>query len=503
VNLAENAPRLRVEGLVKEYPGTRVVDGVSFDLRAGEILGLIGENGAGKSTVIKMISGVIETNGGQVFIDEEPVSFKSAREAQRAGVGVVWQELSLVPFFGAAENVFLGKALPKTRTGLGDFRALKREAMKIFTSLETEIPMNVPVMELSPALQSMVAIARALATEARVFILDEPTAALTDTETRHLFKVLGLLRARGVGIIYISHRLQEILEITDRITVLRDGRLVDTVNTADVTMDRLINMMLGRTMGQMYTTRSAEVGEPFLEVSGLAGPGVVEASFVLRRGEILGISGLAGSGRTEVLNMLAGAAKPTSGTVTLSGKPYKPGHPKDALKAGVSLVPEERRSMGLILGDTISNNLVMSNLRAVSRAGLWLHARQQKNLAKRLVMEVGVKTTGVSQAVEELSGGNQQKVVLGKCLSRKLEVLLLDEPTRGVDVGSKHEIYEIIRRVAASGTGIVVVSSDLPEIVSMSDRIVVMKGNSQAGIVNACDVDEEKLLTYCHLGVPG
>ena len=500
---SEHAARLNVQGMVKEYSGTRVVDDVSFDLKSGEILGLIGENGAGKSTVIKMISGVIDTDGGQVFIDGEPVSFKSAREAQKAGVAVVWQELSLVPFFGAAENVFLGKPLPRTRAGLGDFGVLKREARRIFDSLETEIPMNVPVEQLSPALQSMVAIARALATEARVFILDEPTAALTDSETAHLFKVLRILRSKGVGILYVSHRLQEILDITDRVTVLRDGRLVGTVETRDASMDRLINMMLGRTMGQMYSVRYAQVGEPFLEVSSLVGPGVEEASFQLRRGEILGIGGLAGSGRTEILSLLAGAAKIASGNVRLEGRPYSPRNPKQALKSGVSLVPEERRSMGLIIRDTVSNNLVISNLRAVSRAGLWLQRKKQKQLSKRLVKDVGIKTSGIGQPVEELSGGNQQKVVFGKCLSRELKLLLLDEPTRGVDVGSKQEIYEIIRGVAANGTGVILVSSDLPELASMSDRIVIMKEKAQCGIVSAADVDEEKLLTYCHLGVVG
>ena len=412
---AEDPLRLRLEGMTKDYAGTRVVDNVGFDLRAGEVLGLIGENGAGKSTVVKMIGGIVEPTEGQILIDGTPVRFQSAREAQVGGVSVVYQELTLVPFLGAAENVFLGKPYPRTKAGLADFRALNAAAKKIFDSLETEVPLNVPVMEFSPAIQSIVAIGRALATEARVFILDEPTSALTDTETEHLYKVIRLLKARGVGLIYISHRLEEILKITDRVTVLRDGKLVGTVVTADATMEGLISMMLGRSMAQMFASRSAEIGEPLLEVSELSGPGLTNASFVLRRGEILGIAGLAGSGRTETLRMLAGAARPSSGTVKLDGRPYRPKSPREALQAGVALVPEERRSMGLILSDSIANNLVMSNLRAISRAGLWISSGRRRSLAKRLVSEVRVKATGIGQAVGELSGGNQQKVVFGKC----------------------------------------------------------------------------------------
>lgn len=493
-------PRLRLEGMVKDYTGTRVVDGVSLELWPGEVLGLIGENGAGKSTLIKMISGIVEPSAGQMWIDGQPVSFSSTREAQAAGVSVVYQELTLVPHFNAVENVFLGKVYPRTAVGLANFRALRQAAQKIFDGLETILPLDVPVMELSPAMQSMVSIARALATKARVFILDEPTAALTHTETEHLFKVIQLLKARGVGLIYISHRLEEVLRVTDRIIALRDGKLVGTVATAEATMDGLIGMMLGRTVAQMFASRQAEIGGPLLEVSELSGPGIAGASFVLRRGEILGIAGLAGSGRTELLRILAGAARPSSGSIKLNGKPYKPKSPREALRAGVAMVPEERRSMGLILSESIANNLVMSNLGAISRAG-WISNGRRKSLAQRLVREVHVKTTGIGQAVGELSGGNQQKVVFGKCMARDITVLLLDEPTRGVDVGSKQEIYEIVRAIAANGTGVILVSSDLPEIVGLADRIVILKDNTQCGIVDGHDMDERRLVTCCNTGV--
>ncbi len=497
----ENQLRLRLEGMVKDYAGTRVVDDVSIDLRAGEVLGLIGENGAGKSTIIKMISGIVEPTAGQIWLDGEPMQFRSAREAQAAGVSVVYQELTLVPFLSAAENVFLGKPYPRTRAGLADFRALEREAKEIFDSLETDLPLDIPVMEFPPAMQSMVAIARALATKARVFILDEPTAALTDTETEHLYKVIGLLKARGVGLIYISHRLEEILRITDRVVVLRDGKHVGTLPTSEATMEGLIGMMLGRTVEQMFPERVAPVGQPLLGVTDVSGPGVLKTSFVLNRGEILGIAGLAGSGRTEILRILAGAEQATAGSIRLDGRPYLPKSPQQALRSGVALVPEERRSMGLILTDSIAQNLAMANLKAVSRLGIWLSTVRLRSLARGLIERVGIKATGIGQAVGELSGGNQQKVVFGKCLAQKIKVLLLDEPTRGVDVGSKHEIYEIIRRVAAEGAGVILVSSDLPEIVGMADRIVVMKDREQCGVVDGRDTDERRLLTYCHTGV--
>lgn len=499
--LALTTPKLRLDGLVKEYPGTRVVDDVSFEIRAGEIHALIGENGAGKSTIIKMVSGALSLNGGAVYLDGVEQSHNSVRDAQAAGIAVVPQELNLVGFFDAAENVFLGMPYPKMRVGLTDFTELRSRAKQVFDSLGTDIPLNVPVRELTPALQTMVSIARALVWNSQILILDEPTAALTDTETSHLFQVLRLLRERGTAILYVSHRLEEILTLSDRVTVLRDGRHVATISTADATMNSLITMMIGRTVDQMYPERIGEISAPVLEVDGLAGEGVDQASFVVHRGEILGIGGLAGSGRSEVLSLVMGAARRSSGTMKLDGQDFSPHSPTKAIAAGVVLVPEERRSMGLVLIDSIRENLTLANLTDIAWRGFWVKSRQDKALAQDLVGKLRIKTIGIEQQVRELSGGNQQKVVFGKCLAGKVKVLLLDEPTRGVDVGSKQEIYEIIRGVARDGTAVILVSSDLPELLGLSDRIVIMANGNQCDVLQAKDLaDEAELLNHCYRG---
>ena len=493
---------LEIKNLVKDYFGVRVVDDVSFEVRPGEIHGLIGENGAGKSTVIKIVSGAVERTSGTILLDGTPVNFASTRQALESGISVVWQELSLIPYFNAPENIFNGQSYPKTRLGLTDNKALARKAAKIFESLETEIPLKTLVRDLSPANRAVVAIARALAVDTKLLILDEPTSPLTDTEITHLFKVLRLLRSRGVPLIYITHRLEEIMALADRVTVLRNGQFVATVNTSETSMDALITMMIGRTMEQMYPPRTTPIGEPVFAVKDLSGPGAQGINFTVHKGEILGIAGLTGSGRTEILRMLSGAVAPHSGDMTLAGKHYWPSGPGPALDEGVGFVPEERRALGLLLNASVGHNLVLSSLSELSVGGVVMKPVAEKNLGRRLIRQAGVKTTGLKQKVTELSGGNQQKVVFGRSFAKELQVLLLDEPTKGVDVGSKHEIYETVRAITATGTAVVLVSSDLPEIIGLSDRIVIMDKGHQCGIV---PVDEkmngDRLLTYCYRGI--
>jgi ribose transport system ATP-binding protein len=494
--------RLEVKDLVKDYPGARVVDEVSFEVRAGEIHGIIGENGAGKSTIIKIVSGAVTKTSGTILLDGMPVDFGSSREAHASGVSVVWQELSLVPYFNAPENVFLGHPYPKTKLGLTDGKALAEKAAGIFRSLGVGIPLKAPVSELSPANQAIVAIARALAVDAKLLILDEPTAPLTNKEIKALFKVLRVLRDRGNALVYITHRLEEIMELADRVTVLRNGKRVATVNKADTSMDALITMMIGRTLEQMYPARTTPVGDPILEVEDLTGPGVKGVSFTLGKGEVLGVAGLTGSGRTEVLRMLAGAVAPSSGHMSLAGKRYWPSGPSAALRSGVGFVPEERRALGLVMPESVGFNLVLSSIPDIALGRALIKPSSERALGNRLVRQARVKTTGLDQGISELSGGNQQKALFGRQFARELRLLLLDEPTRGVDVGSKHEIYETVRTISASGTAVVLVSSDLPEIIGLADRILVMREGRQCGIV---PVDEETtgdgLLSYCYRGI--
>jgi ABC-type sugar transport system ATPase subunit len=353
-------------------------------------------------------------------------------------------------------------------------------------------------MDLSPSARAMIAIARAVILESSILILDEPTASLSLTETNHLFGVLKKLKERGTAILYVSHRLQEILEIADRITILRDGKLIATIPAQGTTVDHIIELMIGRSLKQLYPDRTSNFGEPLLEVEDLSGPGVNNLSFTLHRGEILGVGGLGGSGRSELLKLLVGATQRSSGTVTLGGKAFHPTHPADAFAVGMPLVPEERRAEGLILPLTVGENLVLSHLSHLAYGGLVMRGPKEKSLVKRLIKMLGVKTSGGGQPITELSGGNQQKVVFGKCLaSEDVSVLMLDEPTRGVDVGSKAEIYDIVRKVADEGKGVLLVSSDLPELLGLSDRVLLLARDRTAKVFPASELDERTYLNYC------
>jgi len=495
---AAEACSLRFESVCKDYPSGRVVDDVSFEVLPGEIHALVGENGAGKSTIIKMAAGVVHQGSGTVYIGDKPAHLPTAVDARKAGVSVVFQEINVVPYFDAPENIFLGQPYPRTRLGTVNYRELKRRAAQVLDSLETEVPLNVPVMDLSPSARAMIAIARAVILESSILILDEPTASLSLTETNHLFDVLKKLKERGTAILYVSHRLQEILEIADRITILRDGKLIATIPAQGTTVDHIIELMIGRSLKQLYPDRTSNFGEPLLEVEDLSGPGVNNLSFTLHRGEILGVGGLGGSGRSELLKLLVGATQRSSGTVTLGGKAFHPTHPADAFAVGMPLVPEERRAEGLILPLTVGENLVLSHLSHLAYGGLVMRGPKEKSLVKRLIKMLGVKTSGGGQPITELSGGNQQKVVFGKCLaSEDVSVLMLDEPTRGVDVGSKAEIYDIVRKVADEGKGVLLVSSDLPELLGLSDRVLLLARDRTAKVFPASELDERTYLNYC------
>lgn len=488
---------LEASGIFKHFDGVHALSGAQLEVRKGEIHALLGENGAGKSTLVKVITGIYTPDSGKILRDGEEVEFANVRVANRAGIVALYQELSIIPSISVAENILLGDQTP-SRGGLVQWKTLRRRAQEQLDRLHQKIPLGELAGELSPVQQTMVAFARALANNARVLILDEPTASLTDTEIKDLFEVLRSLRDQGVAIVYVSHRLEEVFELCDRLTIMRNGETITTKNVSDSNIDEVISKMVGRSAGDLYPARGTATTAVALTVDKLDGRRVKNISFVARKGEVLGIGGLAGSGRSELLRILSGAQKHTAGTITVGETtlPSSPGVGK-ALAAGIALVPEERRSQGVILSATIQDNIALANIPAVSSLG-WVSEGRIADITKRGMSDLQIKARSPRQHVGELSGGNQQKVVLAKMLARKPSVLLMDEPTRGIDVGTKAEIYRLIRELAAGGTTVVAVSSELPELIGMSDRIIIMHEGQISGEVQAEYADEELLLTYCY-----
>ncbi|AZS38477.1 Ribose import ATP-binding protein RbsA [Microbacterium lemovicicum] len=495
--VAPRTPALEARDIVKRFDGVHALDGAGFEVLPGEIHALLGENGAGKSTLIKVVTGLYAPDEGVLLRDGEEVEFATVRAANHAGVVALYQELSVIPSISVAENILLGDQTP-SRGGLVQWRALKRKARAQLDSINQRIPLNMLAGDLTPVQQTMVAFARALATDARVLILDEPTASLTDTEITDLFAVLRSLRERGVAIVYVSHRLEEVFELCDRLTIMRNGRTIVTKDVADSHIDEVISTMVGRSAGELYPERGSGAGPVALTAANIDGRRVKDVSFEVREGEVLGIGGLAGSGRSELLRILAGAQKHSGGVVTVGGTTLKqsPGVGR-ALEAGIALVPEERRSQGVILGATIQDNIAVANISEVSTMGI-VSASRISVITQRGMKDLQIKARGPRQPVSELSGGNQQKVVLAKMLARRPKVLLMDEPTRGIDVGTKAEIYRLIRQLAEGGTAVIAVSSELPELIGMSDRILIMHEGRVSGEVPAEGADEEVLLAYCY-----
>ena len=491
------APALEAVDIVKSFDGVHALKGVQLSVQPGEIHALLGENGAGKSTLIKIVTGLYNPDSGEIRRDGETVDFSSVSSARKSGIVALYQELSIVPTISVAENVLLGENLP-SRAGIVDGRSMRRRAKEQLDRLQQRIPLGKLAGELSPVQQTMVAVARALATDARVLILDEPTASLTETEIVEVFAVLRALRAEGVAIVYVSHRLEEVFELCDRLTIMRNGETIVTKNVADTNIDEVISTMVGRSADSLYPARAESIGKVMLTVEGLQGRRVKNVSFQAHAGEVLGIGGLAGSGRSELLRILAGAQGHKDGTITVDGTVLKRRSPVGrVLDEGVALVPEERRSQGVLLGTSIQENIALANLSQVSRVGI-VSSGQIAKIAKRGMEQLQIKARSAKQPVGELSGGNQQKVVLAKMLARRPKVLLMDEPTRGIDVGTKAEIYRLIRELAAAGTAVIAVSSELPELIGMSDRILIMHEGSISGEVAAEGADDELLLSYAY-----
>jgi ribose transport system ATP-binding protein len=487
-------PALEMRGIRKAFPGVVALDGVDLVLQPGRVHMLLGENGAGKSTLMKILSGAYQKNAGDILINGAPVEIRSPADALAHGIRVIYQELNLIPHLSVAENIFLGR-LPTHLGGIVDWRALQTMTAARLADLGLEIDPRTLVSRLSLAQRQMVEIAKALASgDASILVMDEPTSALTTREVTQLFGLIERLSARGVAIVYITHRLDEVFRIGHVITVLRDGRHVTTREIGDVNVAELVRLMANRDLTEHYPKIRVKRGAELLRVDQVGRRGAVaDVSFSLHAGEVVGIAGLMGAGRTELAQLIFGADRRDHGRVLVDGRPVRIGHPADAIACGIGLLPEDRKAQGLVAGLTVPRNIALPHGRRLGRFGI-IGRRAEAAMARPIVEELRIKATA-TQAVRLLSGGNQQKVVLGKWLAGAVRVFIFDEPTRGIDVGAKVEIYHLMNRLTARGAGIIMISSELPELLGMSDRILVMhRGRIQAELA-AADATEERVLS--------
>ncbi|MCD7058956.1 sugar ABC transporter ATP-binding protein [Pelagibacterium xiamenense] len=470
------APLISMKGIDKSFPGVHALKSVNFEVRSGEVHALMGENGAGKSTLMKVLSGIYAADAGTIEHDGRPVEIASPRQAQEMGIGIIHQELSLMRDLNAAQNIFIGRE-PRTAGGLLiDEKKLNAEAAALFEQIHLKLDPRTPVSQLTIAKQQMIEIAKALSHKSRVLIMDEPTAALNDAEINELFRIIRKLKAEGVGIIYISHKMDELKRIADRVTVMRDGEYVGTVPAADTPVEKIISMMVGREISdEPPAIPDLADAETVLEVRNLnRGREVQDVSFSVKKGEILGFAGLMGAGRTEVARVIFGADPLASGEIFVHGRKITIKQPQDAVRAGIGYLSEDRKHFGLATGMDVATNVVMASLERFAGAGGVLKDPEIRAIARRYIDQLSIKTPSERQEARLLSGGNQQKVVVAKWLLRDCDVLIFDEPTRGIDVGAKSEIYRLLSQLAAQGRAIIVISSELPEILRLSHRIAVM-----------------------------
>ena len=491
--MTSQIPALRLEGIVKTFPGVRALDGVSFSVMPGEVHALMGENGAGKSTLMKVLGGIHQPNEGQIIVNEIPVVMTSPLQAKSEGIVFIHQELSLAEELSVAENIYLGE-LPKKSFGRVDWATLYARTDDILQKLKVGFNARTRVGDLSIANQQMVEIARALTVEAKAVIFDEPTASLTDAEKVVLFDVISDLKSQGVGIIYISHRMEEIFKITDRISVLRDGQYRGTLETRKTDEEEITQLMIGRKLDLSRSKSDHELGDIAIEVRGLScGKLFADVSFEVRRGEVLGFYGLVGAGRTEIAETLFGLRNPSAGKILLDGEEVQITSPADAIAKGISLVPEDRKAQGLVLGMNCRDNMTLPQVSDL-KAGPFVAEGAEVAIFDQYRDRLDIRTPGWKQLVGNLSGGNQQKIVIGKWLSMHPNVLIVDEPTRGIDVGSKSEIHNLIRELAAQGYAVIVISSEMPEVLHVSDRIVAMYAGRIMRTFTADEVTEDNLI---------
>lgn len=483
---------LQMHSITKAFPGVLALQAVDFDLRGGEVHALVGENGAGKSTLMKVLNGAIAADGGEILIDGHPVRIDCPASAARVGIGMIYQELCLAPHLTAGENVFLGRE--PSRGGLIDFRELHRRAQEYLDRLACGVNSRDRVADLGIAQQQMVEIAKALSQRARFLVMDEPTASLSEAETERLFAIIASLKAEGVGIAYISHRLEEVMQIGDRVTILRDGRLVASREVSETSLPEMVRFMVGREIKEVYPRREAHPGAVLLEVTDLqAPPKLQHISLTVHAGEILGLAGLVGAGRTELARALFGADPITSGQVLVEGKPRSIRSPGDAIEAGVALLTEDRKRDGLALDLPIRANITLASLQQMLDAGL-INLSRERSKAAEAAREVDVRTTTLEKPARALSGGNQQKVVLAKWLMTRARVFIFDEPTQGIDVAAKAEVYRLIHRLAEQGAGILLISSYLPELLALADRVVVLSRGRVTGELSGSEATQERIM---------
>ncbi|MCY4525202.1 MAG: sugar ABC transporter ATP-binding protein [Anaerolineaceae bacterium] len=488
-------PLLRLEHIDKSFPGVRALVDVKFDVRPGEVHALLGENGAGKSTLIKIISGVYKADAGKVFVEGQQVEFDNPRQAQASGIATIYQELLLYPELSVAENIYMGHA-PRNRFGLIDWAGMRRQAVEILSSLDIhDIDVTRNVGTLTVGNRQRVEIAKALSQNARLLIMDEPTAALTEADVQRLFSLVRLLRERGVAIIYISHRLDEVFMLADRVTVLRDGQYVGTRGIEETREDDLISMMVGRTIDDLFPKLDTTVGDVVLELRNLSRrPLTNNVNLTLRAGEIVGLAGLVGSGRSELAQTVFGFTPADSGEILLDGRQVQIRHPGHAMNLGIAYVPEDRGTQGLIRQMTVRENVSLAILKTLANGSI-VNRHAERALAQRSIAQLNIRAYSTEQIVNKLSGGNQQKVVVSKWLASKPRVLIMDEPTRGIDVGAKAEIHRLMSELAQQGMAILMISSELPEVLGMSDRILVMRQGQLVAEFERDEATQENVAT--------
>jgi galactofuranose transport system ATP-binding protein len=496
-----DGPLLEMRGIVKSFPGVMALRSVDLDVFRGEVHGIVGHNGAGKSTLIKILTGAYSRDSGSITLDGRPVHFHTPAAAQAGGIATIYQETNLVPYLSAAENIFLGRE-PRLRWGAVDWKAMRREADTLLSGLGIRLDVRVPTMRLSIAMQQMVMLARAVCLNARLVVMDEPTSSLDANEVRVLFGVIRRFQAEGIGIIYISHRFDEIFALTDRVTILRDGRLVRTMLTKDTNKLELVALMLARNTTEVEASGQTAFkegsatgsGEALLEVDGLTRrPAPVDVSISVHKGEIVGLAGLLGSGRTELVRAIFGADRPERGVIKMAKRKLRIRSPRDAVHAGLGYTPEDRKTEGIVPQLSVRDNIVLASLPHFTRFGI-LSLRRQRAIADELIKRLDIRTPSPSTPLRNLSGGNQQKVILARWLSRRPQLLLMDEPTRGIDVGAKAEVQRLIDEVAQDGVGVLMISSELEEVIEGSHRVIVMQEGRKVGELPHAEANEEHVL---------
>ena len=486
---------IEMKGIDKSFGTNQVLKNAGFLLRDGEVHALMGENGAGKSTLMKILTGVYTRDAGKVIVDGKEVEYHNPQEAEKAGIVFIYQELNVMFDLTVEENLFMGKEITKG-FGICDKKAMRKKAKEVLDMMGVDINPSAVMSELSVGQQQMIEICKALMVDAKVIIMDEPTAALTQSETDALFKVIHSLRKKGVSMVYISHRMEEIFELCDRITVLRDGSYIGTEEIKDIDMNDIVKMMIGREIGERFPARDVKLGAEVLKVEKLTSPGVFhDVSFSVRAGEVLGVSGLMGAGRTEIMQAIFGNLPLESGKIYIEGKETVIKNPEVAMKAGIGFITEDRKTEGLMLEKSIEENISLANLGKVSGKNHVISNSSEDALVKKGIEEFHIRCFGPSHECGNLSGGNQQKVVLAKWIYTDPKILILDEPTRGVDIGAKKEIYSVINEMAAKGVAIIMVSSELPEVLGMSDRIMVVREGEVRGIISKEEANQENVMT--------